>query len=352
MNDPEIVALAEGSDPGPRPKLQFLADGRTVVTYSRTRFHLDRDGWELLPEDGVFLPRIRKVGQQTLTTFAFTKLELEEVFGHVCRTHSWNDKRCYHYPNIPAAARRFCVPGLDGGVGPQGGDAARHSINDKRADVAQLIDLIRSLPANTPRIEWARKVAEHGDLEPESQEYLERIHQWRATWRPRSIRVLLLAESHVAEMPGDLAVRLRPHPLLNQLPGGYARIVYCLGYGEPELCVGAAQPNRGTHGFWELLGQLATMISGCPPRKHSEEGIFWKLRVLSALREAGVWLEDASIIGIYRPVSRSRLKKSVYEAILQELFQIRPARHRSSATAAGMGRGSRSSEGTGGAAFD
>ena len=124
VDDPKIVALAADTDPGPRPKRLCLQDGRIVVTYSRTRFYLDRLGWELLPEDGVFLPRIRKTGQQSLTTFAFTKRELESTFGRVRSTASWDDKRCYHYRNVPTATRPFCIPNCSDGDSLSGSHTA------------------------------------------------------------------------------------------------------------------------------------------------------------------------------------------------------------------------------------
>jgi len=44
----------------------------------------------------------------------------------------------------------------------------------------------------------------------------------------------------------------------------------------------------------------------------------WKLEVLNTLKDAGVWLEDASVVGVYRPGKHVNLRKSVYEGVLRE----------------------------------
>ncbi len=206
QNDPKIVNLAASDDPGPRPKRLSLSDGRIVVSYSRTRFHLDRDAWEMLPEDGIFLPRIRTTNRQSLMAFAFTKRELEEAFGHIRATVSWKDKRCYHYPKVPVAALPFCIARC----GKRGIAATHHPIGS-RAEAARVVELIESLPANIPRVEWAREVAKLCGLEPESQAYLERVHQGREAWRPRSIRILIVwdtvSRNSAWEHPGRSAER-------------------------------------------------------------------------------------------------------------------------------------------------
>ena len=94
----------------------------------------------------------------------------------------------------------------------------------------------------------------------ESSEYLARIGQWRDAWRPQRVRALLVAESHVAEHPGDRDVHVVLPPGVAssaQMPGGFCRLVYCLGYGESAICDPPPVKNPGTWLFWDLFGAIA-----------------------------------------------------------------------------------------------
>lgn len=98
----------------------------------------------------------------------------------------------------------------------------------------------------------------------ESHEYLERVAAWRNAWRPERVRVLLLAESHVAEEHGDLTAQVHvPDWMYGYgLPEGFCRLVYCLGYGETEICrpVSGPRSNGGTWQFWDLFGAVASVF--------------------------------------------------------------------------------------------
>jgi len=50
-----------------------------------------------------------------------------------------------------------------------------------------------------------------------------------------------------------------------------------------------------------MFGEISKVIAGIRIYAGGdfEERISWKLKVLNALRDAGVWLEDASISGVY-----------------------------------------------------
>lgn len=98
------------------------------MSYRRTRVYLDRDAWEMLPDDGVLLMRGCPTYRAAFA-LAFTKDELENVFGEVRATRSWDEARCYHFPQDPPAIRSFRVahpPTSDGqpGFGGNGGDRA------------------------------------------------------------------------------------------------------------------------------------------------------------------------------------------------------------------------------------
>lgn len=108
VDHPRVRALAAGPDPGVRPRIHH-EDGRVFVHYRRTRLYLDRVGWERLerPED-VLVLRIAARGEHGFR-LAFTRAELERVFGEVRATRSWEQARCHHFPNLPPAAASFRV---------------------------------------------------------------------------------------------------------------------------------------------------------------------------------------------------------------------------------------------------
>jgi hypothetical protein len=74
----------------------------------------------------------------------------------------------------------------------------------------------------------------------------------------------------------------------------------CLGYGESDICAGGPESNAGTPQFWNIFGQVA--FGESPPRKADSslgERLRWKVRVLEELSRRGIWLQDASPLGIY-----------------------------------------------------
>jgi len=102
---------------------------------------------------------------------------------------------------------------------------------------------------------WARDCAASAGCLAESEAYLEQVAAWRDCWRPSAVRVLLVAESHVSEQPGDASVRVpAPVPTGRPLPPGYCRLVYGLGYGESQICEPRPVSNGGTWQYWNLFG--------------------------------------------------------------------------------------------------
>jgi hypothetical protein len=133
----------------------------------------------------------------------------------------------------------------------------------------------------------------------------------------------------VAEAAGDISVRVElPTSLQAGLPDGYCRLVYCLGYGENEICHPSLRRNAGTWQFWDIFGAIASLFERSlavemPRRRESSLGarLQWKVSVLKALLNAGVWLEDASIVGIYGPDGVRRAEGVRYRRALRESFQ-------------------------------
>ena len=166
----------------------------------------------------------------------------------------------------------------------------------------------------------------------ESMEYLTRIDQWRRAWRPERVRVLLIAESHVAERAGDLDVQVILPPNVGAdptLPRGFCRLVYCLGYGESDICGPVTHGNAGTWQFWDLFGTVASRLDSSitPLMPRRGDSVLaarrgWKLSVLETLSEGGVWLVDASIIGICGPDGTRRATGFHYRQLLRESFEL------------------------------
>lgn len=167
--------------------------------------------------------------------------------------------------------------------------------------------LVPSATARPPRAPdargaWAADWFARLGVRGESATYLQAVATWRAAWRPARVRLLLVAESHVAELPGDNGVVVRAQHLTTRpLPTSFVRLVYCLGYGEDRLCSRPPSKNAGTWQFWDLLGQVALGPGNVQPRKSAatlEARLRWKVTVLETLARRGIWLEDASPIGV------------------------------------------------------
>ena len=129
------------------------------------------------------------------------------------------------------------------------------------------------------------------------------VDKLRKDQRPDQVHVVVLAESHVWTSREEIQSRVR-------LPGGkntgFARFVYCLGYGEPLLVDPPVVPNLSTHQFWTLLhdtvrgptaSHFSLLKSGEPDLKTRVRN---KLVLLAEMRRAGIWLMDASVTALYR----------------------------------------------------
>ena len=126
----------------------------------------------------------------------------------------------------------------------------------------------------------------------------------RAYWRPAEVRLLVLSESHVLTRESELAVKVPlgvfGHP---QAPTSYVRLLYCLGYGERDLCDGRLQGNAGSPQFWKLITagldetQCASVVERTEPDFITR--LTAKLRVLEELKARGVWLLDACPVALY-----------------------------------------------------
>ncbi|MEJ7577654.1 MAG: hypothetical protein WKF74_11690 [Pyrinomonadaceae bacterium] len=142
-------------------------------------------------------------------------------------------------------------------------------------------------------------------------EVLQCAEEHRAYWRPERVRVVLLAESHVYTETSELDRRVvLPSFMGIDVPRGFVRLVYCLGYGENSLLdLPIFIPaNSGTPQFWKIFYSCVNRVHANEDfapiqvsRTPFPERIWNKLALLQHLKEAGVWLVDASLAALYIP---------------------------------------------------
>ncbi len=90
------------------------------------------------------------------------------------------------------------------------------------------------------------------DIEP--YESVELVEQYRRFWKPDTVRIILLAESHVFTTESDRSIPLPTIAQLPEYPTEYAKFVYCLAYGERNLTGNKLHPKRdGTPQFWKIF---------------------------------------------------------------------------------------------------
>jgi hypothetical protein len=181
-----------------------------------------------------------------------------------------------------------------------------------------------SLGVQSEHHEWAEAWASRAGVQAESPLYLNAVALWRDLWRPPQVKILLVAESHVAEHPGDEAVRVNVSLLPANMPDRFVRLVYCLGYGEGWQCNPKPQKNGGTWQFWDLFGALAGGPEDQMPRARRQADrslrLAWKIDTLNALSSRGIWLVDAAIVGFYAPGGGRPFTGRAYRQMLRESF--------------------------------
>ena len=153
----------------------------------------------------------------------------------------------------------------------------------------------------------------------------ERAEEHRAYWRPKKVRVVLLAESHVYTNASDLTATLDRSSLLPpDIPTGFVRLVYCMGYGENALLREPIETprNSGTPQFWEIfhscIHSVTTRMDFSPVHVSKTElsnRIRHKVSVLEQLRSNGIWLVDASIAALYQPGTPKQSPQWINQAL-------------------------------------
>jgi hypothetical protein len=160
--------------------------------------------------------------------------------------------------------------------------------------------------------EWNVGRAQDLGIPPESREYMRALEDWRNAWRPMAVKTLLIAESHVRELHGDSAVRVSRQPGGPELTS-YCRLIYCLGYGDSRICCPPPASNGGTPDFWRILSSIAGL--------ERPSTTMARIAVLTALRDAGVWLVDACVTGVYMPGGGRIATGRVYRELVRDSYR-------------------------------
>jgi len=150
--------------------------------------------------------------------------------------------------------------------------------------------------------------------EIESLKIVECVNKYREYWRPKKIKVVLLAESHVFTLESHIKSKIKKNYIdflnLTDYPENFVRFVYCLGYGENEILDdGDTQvnfKNSGTPQYWKVffscLNNIEKNSDFKPILKKGISDVLERLRnkikLLENLKKNGIWLMDASIVGL------------------------------------------------------
>ena len=161
----------------------------------------------------------------------------------------------------------------------------------------------------------------------DSLEVVKQVEEYRQFWKPKNrVNVLLLAESHVFTDKQDYGVKCK-RSILDRImlpenpnyPVSFVKFVYCLGYGEDELLIREIDSNkRGTPDFWKIfsscVGEYDTDVLKMGTSEKTPENLEKRLRnkvnALRKMKERGVWLLDASIVGLTK-IKRNKTKKKI-----------------------------------------
>lgn len=132
------------------------------------------------------------------------------------------------------------------------------------------------------------------ELEPTEVAEMVEAHRW--AWKPKRVKLVLLAESHVYTSQTDFATIYRlPSGVF--APNRYVRLIYCLAYGEKILAPGL---GGGTPQFWKIFGELAGTPTNQQYGGPADARLQSWITTLRTLDKLGVWLLDSSLHGIYR----------------------------------------------------
>ena len=181
-----------------------------------------------------------------------------------------------------------------------------------------LVSLIMSLEQTYKLIKARIPKTEQID----SLDVVKQVEEYRQFWKPEQANVILLAESHVYTTDKEFASECNRFALNNFIqnyPTHYVRFVYCLGYGEPDILNKQLESNRGrTSQFWKIFSSCVAkndtdlgfqrILTG---KTQLHQRVRNKVSILQEMKRRGIWLVDASIVGIYGAVKNLKVKETI-----------------------------------------
>ena len=163
--------------------------------------------------------------------------------------------------------------------------------------------------------ETYNKIKNEVKLDLEVIEIIKSVDEHRNFWKPKKVKILLLAESHVFTSKEDFEKNviypteiLKGRPILKNYPEKFVKLVYCLGYGENELIKDKSVKikNPGTWQFWKIFVACTSEDHNFnfnkvlkTKTKNLQEMVANKIDVLNKMLAKNIWLLDASIIALY-----------------------------------------------------
>jgi len=143
--------------------------------------------------------------------------------------------------------------------------------------------------------EHGSHILRNAGLVPEPLETAFFVEEHRWFWKPEEVKFILVAESHVHTSDKENKVKINPNKLPKSFPKNgplnFVKLVYCLGYGEPDILDSPEniENNPGTKDYIDLFKKCVDFKS--PYLKKMD----WKSELLNTVKEKGIWLLDASL---------------------------------------------------------
>lgn len=163
------------------------------------------------------------------------------------------------------------------------------------------------------------------DYEFESLGVLETSEKLRFFWKPKKVKLMLLAESHVytTEEENNVIQNVEQFKDIfdyENYPKEFVKLIYCLGYGENEILETPLDKNSGTPQFWKIFYNTLNEIQNSDfspilmgTTKNYKERISNKIKLLNEMKENGIWLIDASILALYGNGPKPKDYKKILE---------------------------------------
>lgn len=146
--------------------------------------------------------------------------------------------------------------------------------------------------------ELGSRILRHEGYKPEPFETALVVEEHRWFWKPKEVKFILVAESHVYTGKEEVNVKIdsqKLHEFVPNFPVGaptnFVKLVYCLGYGRPEILdyPERIEFNPGTKQYTELFAKCIGSEDSS-----TRGSLRWKTKLLKEVKHRGLWLLDAS----------------------------------------------------------